>query len=169
MRHQSQRKSGHHQATANARRKKTTDRKQRNPLSGENTPIPPSSREEKLPSVNLLEDSSEGDDEDKPTDYELLLSTFKPLAKKPRLMADEREKMKDATIGNISGGGGRDFHASVQEGEEGEGGGAMEEREGEGGSPADEDSCSDGGETAGDDDAAGKGYYAAMKISNLAI
>ena len=121
----------------------------------DNPSIPPSSTEQQLPpSVNFLEESS--DDEDKPTDYELLLSTFKPLAKKPRLMGDERGKKKD-TIRSISGGGDQDFCATVHEGGRG-GGGVVGEKEGErlGDFVADEGNCSDHG-GADDDDAAGKG------------
>ena len=149
VRQQGRRKASHQ---AKARRRKEADgrpqkqqRKKQQQLS-ENPSIPPVS-------IHLLEDSCD-DDEDKPSDYELLLSTFKPLAKKPRLMADKREKMKDTTISSVSGGGGQDFRVSIQEGE---GRGVIEERGGEQGSPADEDSCSDGGE-ADNDDAAGKGF-----------
>ena len=117
----------------------------------ENPRIPSSTTEQKLSSVNLLEDSS--DDEDKLTDYELLLSTFKPLTKKPRLTEGGREKIKDTTIRkSISGGGEEGFHVTVREGG---GGGVIEEGEGLAGSAGDEDSCSDDDRT--DEIAAGIG------------
>ena len=151
MQQQGRRKASYQ---AKARRKKETDGrtqkqegKKQKQLS-ESPSIPPAS-------VHLLEDSSD-DDEDKPTDYELLLSTFKPLAKKPRLMSDKREKIKDTAVRSISDGGGQDFRVSVQEGDR-EGGRVIEERGGEQGSGADEDSFSDLGEVD-NDDAAGKGF-----------
>ena len=160
------RKKPNHQAKA---RRKTEERdgraqhhqrKKQHQLPSE-TPLPisPSSKEQKLQLVNFLEYSSD-DDEDKSTDYELLLSTFKPLAKKPRLTADldERQKVKDTTIRRISSGGeGQDICASVQEGE---GERVIEERgEEEGSAVIEEDNCSEGDGADGDDDddAAGKG------------
>lgn len=110
--------------------------------------------------MNFLEDSSDSDDhEDKPTDYDLLLSTFKPLAKKPRLMEDKRDKTKDGTIRSISQGGReQDFQTSSELEGEGEGGRVIEERWGEVGSTAEDDGCSDVGEVEDDnDEAAGKG------------
>ena len=154
MRQQGRRKASGH---LDRRKKKETDgragqqqRKKQQQLP-ENPRIPPSTTEQKLSSVNLLEDSS--DDEDKPTDYELLLSTFKPLTKKPRLTEGGREKIKDTTIRkSISGGGEEGFHVTVQEGW---GGGVIEEGEGLAGSAGDEDSCS--GDDRTDEVAAGIG------------
>ena len=123
-----------------------------------NPPVSLSTKEKDLPlSVNVLEEDSSGDD-DKPTDYELLLGTFKPLAKKPRLMADKRER-KDDAIRSISGGGEQGRCASLREvaGE-----GVIGEREGKKLSDFvadEEDSCSDhgGADDSDDDDTAGKG------------
>ena len=109
--------------------------------------------------MNFLEDSSDGDDdEDKPTDYDLLLSTFKPLTKKPRLMEDKRDKTKDGTIRSISGGREQEFQTSSELEGEGEGERVIEERWREVGSTAEDDGCSDVGEVEDDNgEAAGKG------------
>lgn len=53
-----------------------------------------STAETKRPRV-VLDDSSDEEEEDRPTDYELLLSTLKPLKKKPRL---ERRDEKDHVV-----------------------------------------------------------------------
>ena len=56
-----------------------------------------STAEQKRPRAAL--DDSSDDEEDRPTDYELLLSTIKPLRKKSRL---ERRDEKDHVVGSCA-------------------------------------------------------------------
>ena len=56
-----------------------------------------STAEQKRPRTEL--DDSSDDEEDRPTDYELLLSTIKPLRKKPLL---ERRDEKDHVVGSCA-------------------------------------------------------------------
>lgn len=64
----------------------------------------------------MLDDTS--DEEDMPTDYELLLSSLKPLQKKPRL-DEAREEEKDTEMTSV----GDNLSAKVKEG-----GGEISER-----------------------------------------
>ena len=128
--------------------------KQRKKLSGN-----PSISKQKPHS--FLEDSS--DDEDKPTDFELLLSTFRPLTKKPRLIADEREKI-EGTLRSASAGGSQDSMA-VEGGRE-----RVEDSINVTTTASDDangDSCSVDGEVADDcngGDAAGRGEVGPTKF-----